>query len=135
MASLKQGEFVGSLDCGTTCVSPTEPRAQLTSRTCTDSSTRFLIFDKHADIVAQHQIEYPQYYPEPGCVFSGSLLSTRADFADDSWHEQDPDELVESCDVCITEACKALEAAGWANESVKVIGASQHHSQPKQPAD
>ena len=32
------------------------------------SSTRFLVFDKHADIVAQHQIEYPQYYPEPGCV-------------------------------------------------------------------
>jgi len=29
-------------------------------------STRFLIFDKYADIVAQYQIEYPQYYPEPG---------------------------------------------------------------------
>ncbi|OSD04688.1 glycerol kinase [Trametes coccinea BRFM310] len=85
MSNLKQGEFVGSLDCGTT-------------------STRFLIFDKYANIVAQHQIEYPQYYPEP------------------SWHEQDPDELMESCDVCITEASKALEAAGWAKESVKVIG-------------
>ncbi|KAI0664371.1 glycerol kinase [Cubamyces menziesii] len=85
MANLKQGEFVGSLDCGTT-------------------STRFLIFDKYANIVAQHQLEYPQYYPEP------------------SWHEQDPDELMESCDVCITEACKALEASGWAKESVKVIG-------------
>jgi len=47
MPALKQGEFVGSLDCGTT-------------------STRFLIFDKYADIVAQYQIEYPQYYPEPG---------------------------------------------------------------------
>ncbi|KAI0333931.1 glycerol kinase [Cubamyces sp. BRFM 1775] len=85
MANLKQGEFVGSLDCGTT-------------------STRFLIFDKYANIVAQHQLEYPQYYPEP------------------SWHEQDPDELMESCDACITEACKALEASGWAKESVKVIG-------------
>lgn len=39
-----------------------------------------------------------------------------------SWHEQDSDELIESCDTCITEACKALEAAGWAKESVKVIG-------------
>ncbi|PIL25251.1 hypothetical protein GSI_13140 [Ganoderma sinense ZZ0214-1] len=85
MSNLKQGEFVGSLDCGTT-------------------STRFLIFDKHADIVAQHQIEYPQYYPEPG------------------WHEQDPDELMNSCEVCIDEASKALEAAGWAKESVKAIG-------------
>ncbi|KAH9933511.1 glycerol kinase [Fomitopsis serialis] len=85
MSSLKQGEFVGSLDCGTT-------------------STRFLIFDQYANIVAQHQLEYPQYYPEPG------------------WHEQDPDEIVESCDTCITEACKALETSGWAKESVKVIG-------------
>ncbi|TFK85720.1 glycerol kinase [Polyporus arcularius HHB13444] len=85
MSGLKQGEFVGSLDCGTT-------------------STRFLVFDKHADIVAQHQIEYPQYYPEPG------------------WHEQDPDELVQSCEVCINEASKALEAAGWAKESIKAIG-------------
>ena len=29
---------------------------------------------------------------------------------------------MESCDVCISEACKALEAAGYASESVKVIG-------------
>ncbi|KAI0769147.1 glycerol kinase [Trametes elegans] len=85
MANLKQGEFVGSLDCGTT-------------------STRFLVFDKYANIVAQHQLEYPQYYPEP------------------SWHEQDADELMESCDTCITEATKALEQAGWAKESIKVIG-------------
>ncbi|KAI0734034.1 glycerol kinase [Fomitopsis betulina] len=85
MSSLKQGEFVGSLDCGTT-------------------STRFLIFDKYADIVAEHQIEYPQYYPEPG------------------WHEQEADEIMDSCDVCITEASKKLEAAGWSKNSVKVIG-------------
>ncbi|CCM00757.1 uncharacterized protein FIBRA_02797 [Fibroporia radiculosa] len=85
MPSLKHGEFVGSLDCGTT-------------------STRFLVFDKYADIVAQYQIEYPQYYPEPG------------------WHEQDADEIMDSCDVCITEACKALETAGWSKDSIKVIG-------------
>ncbi|PCH44100.1 glycerol kinase [Wolfiporia cocos MD-104 SS10] len=85
MSALKTGEFVGSLDCGTT-------------------STRFLIFDKYANIVASHQIEYPQYYPEPG------------------WHEQDADEIMESCDVCIAEACGALESAGWPKDSVKVIG-------------
>ena len=39
-----------------------------------------------------------------------------------SWHEQDADEIMESCDICITEACKNLEAAGWSKESVKVIG-------------
>lgn len=39
-----------------------------------------------------------------------------------SWHEQDADEIMESCDICITEACKNLEAAGWSKDSVKVIG-------------
>ena len=29
-------------------------------------STRFIVFDRYANIVAQHQIEFPQYYPEPG---------------------------------------------------------------------
>ncbi|TFK51931.1 glycerol kinase [Heliocybe sulcata] len=85
MSKLQKGEFVGSLDCGTT-------------------STRFIIFDKHAEIVAQHQIEFPQYYPEPG------------------WHEHDAVEIQESCDTCITEACNALEAGGWSKDSVKVIG-------------
>lgn len=41
-----------------------------------------------------------------------------------SWHEQDADEIMESCDICITEACKNLEAAGWSKDSVKVIGQS-----------
>ncbi|KAF8159582.1 glycerol kinase [Crassisporium funariophilum] len=85
MPSLKQGEFVGSLDCGTT-------------------SVRFIVFDKHADIVAQHQLEFPQYYPNPG------------------WHEHDADEIQQHADTCVEEAVKALEASGWAKESVKVIG-------------
>ncbi|CAL1715600.1 unnamed protein product [Somion occarium] len=85
MSALKQGEFVGSLDCGTT-------------------STRFIIFDKHADIVAQKQLEFPQYYPEPG------------------WHEHDADEIIDTCNACIDEACTELEAAGWAKDSIKVIG-------------
>lgn len=29
-------------------------------------STRFIVFDRYANIVVQHQIEFPQYYPEPG---------------------------------------------------------------------
>ena len=71
MAELKQGEFVGSLDCGTTYVYSVAYTALYNADirvSDSDRSTRFLIFDKHADIVAQHQIEYPQYYPEPGCV-------------------------------------------------------------------
>lgn len=34
------------------------------------SSTRFIIFDKHAEIIALHQLEFPQYYPHPGFVVS-----------------------------------------------------------------
>ena len=30
------------------------------------SSTRFIIFDQYANIVAQSQEEFPQYYPNPG---------------------------------------------------------------------
>jgi glycerol kinase len=31
-----------------------------------DRSARFIVFDQFANIIAQHQIEFPQYYPEPG---------------------------------------------------------------------
>ncbi|KAF7794405.1 hypothetical protein EIP86_005539 [Pleurotus ostreatoroseus] len=82
---LRHGEFVGSLDCGTT-------------------STRFMIFDRYANVVAQHQIEFPQYYPQPG------------------WHEHNVDELMETCDACIESACSELERLGWTKQSIKAIG-------------
>ncbi|KZS94632.1 glycerol kinase [Sistotremastrum niveocremeum HHB9708] len=83
--SLKQGEFVGALDCGTT-------------------SSRFIIFDQYANIVAQHQQEFPQYYDHPG------------------WHDHDADELTKVCDDCIEGGVKELAAQGYAKESIKVIG-------------
>ncbi|EIW79082.1 glycerol kinase [Coniophora puteana RWD-64-598 SS2] len=83
--SLKQGEFVGSLDCGTT-------------------SVRFIIFNEFAEIVAEHQLEFPQYYPNPG------------------WHDHDADEIWQVSVECIDKACQKLEQAGWAKSSVKVIG-------------
>ena len=64
-----------------------------------------MIFDRYANIVASHQIEFPQYYPQPG------------------WHEHDSDQIIESCDACIDQACVELEKLGWTRESVKVIGA------------
>ncbi|KAF8449222.1 hypothetical protein L210DRAFT_3387646 [Boletus edulis BED1] len=85
MAGLKRDNFVGSLDCGTT-------------------SVRFIIFDRYADIVAQSQSEFPQYYPNPG------------------WHEHDPVEIQKTSEACIAKACENLEKNGWAKESVKVIG-------------
>ncbi|KII87480.1 hypothetical protein PLICRDRAFT_43122 [Plicaturopsis crispa FD-325 SS-3] len=85
MVELKKGEFVGSLDCGTT-------------------SVRFIVFDKYANIVSQHQLEFPQYYPHPG------------------WHEHDADEILKYSETCIEEATNALEKAGYTKDSVKVIG-------------
>ncbi len=64
---LEIGEFVGSLDCGTTwvffsrCLLVVDPLFPF-------SSVRFIIFNKYADIIAQHQLEFPQYYPHPGCA-------------------------------------------------------------------
>ena len=87
MKQLQDGEFVGSLDCGTT-------------------SVRFIVFDSSARIVAQHQLEFPQYYPNPG------------------WHEHDADEIQAVSEKCIEEACKQLEENGWTKRSVKAIGES-----------
>jgi glycerol kinase len=41
----------------------------------------------------------------------------------DRWHEHDADEIQQHADACIEGAIKELEKAGWAKESVKVIGA------------
>lgn len=41
----------------------------------------------------------------------------------DRWHEHDADEIQQHADACIEGAIKELEKAGWATESVKVIGA------------
>ncbi|ADV21902.1 Glycerol kinase, putative [Cryptococcus gattii WM276] len=82
---LRNGQFIGSLDCGTT-------------------STRFIIFDKRAKIIAEHQTEFEQILPHAG------------------WHEHDPDALVEAMNECITKAVEKLEWMGWSRNSVKGIG-------------
>ncbi|KAG8743324.1 Glycerol kinase [Ceratobasidium sp. 414] len=51
-----EGEFVGAIDCGTT-------------------SARFLVFDEFANVIAEHQLEFPQYFEHPG------------------WHSHDPQEI------------------------------------------
>lgn len=78
-------EFVGALDCGTT-------------------SVRFIIFDEFANVVAEHQAEFPQYYPQPG------------------WHEHDAEEIAQTAEECITKAVEALEAKGHSKNSIKAIG-------------
>lgn len=39
--------YVGAIDQGTT-------------------SSRFLIFNKHGEVVVTHQLEFTQHYPQPG---------------------------------------------------------------------
>ena len=47
MSSSSQTQFVGAIDQGTT-------------------STRFLIFNRGGEVVALHQLEFKQIYPNPG---------------------------------------------------------------------
>ncbi|KAI0152650.1 glycerol kinase [Xylariaceae sp. FL1272] len=77
--------FVGAIDQGTT-------------------SSRFIIFNRHADPVASHQIEFENHYP-----FSG-------------WHEQDPHDIVESVENCVEEAVKQFLDKGYQKSQIKSIG-------------
>lgn len=77
--------FVGAIDQGTT-------------------SSRFLIFDQHGAVVARSQLEFQQYYPEPG------------------WHEHDPLELVASVEHCINAAVVDFEAQGHAAADIGAVG-------------
>ncbi|KAG8881907.1 Glycerol kinase [Tulasnella sp. 331] len=81
----KMGEFVGALDCGTT-------------------STRFIVFDKDANIIVQYQSEFPQYYPHPG------------------WHEHHPEELYDVTVKCLEGAAEKLREKGYSVDSIKTIG-------------
>ncbi|KAG8985328.1 Glycerol kinase [Tulasnella sp. JGI-2019a] len=82
---LEEGEFVGALDCGTT-------------------STRFIVFDKDANIVVQYQAEFPQYYPHPG------------------WHEHHPQELCDVTVECLEGTAQKLKEKGYTTSSIRVIG-------------
>lgn len=67
-------------------------------------STRFIIFDQYAKIVTEHQAEFRQIMPHAG------------------WHEQDPEDLVESMRECIAKAVEKLEFMGWSKDSIKGFG-------------
>ncbi|KAI6783616.1 uncharacterized protein J7T54_005645 [Emericellopsis cladophorae] len=77
--------FIGAIDQGTT-------------------STRFIIFNQKGEIVAQHQIEFEQIYPQPG------------------WHEHNPDELVSSVEECIDGAVAQFEKQGHSKAQIKAVG-------------
>ncbi|XP_057967797.1 glycerol kinase [Malania oleifera] len=84
--SEEEAVYVGSIDQGTT-------------------STRFIIYDKHAHPVGSHQVEFTQFYPEAG------------------WVEHDPVEILESVRVCIAKALDKATADGHNVDSgLRAIG-------------
>ena len=68
-------QYLGAVDQGTT-------------------STRFIIFDQGGAIVASHQIEHQQIFPQPG------------------WVEHDPMEIWRNTELCIEEALKKARLKG-----------------------
>ncbi|KAF2670093.1 glycerol kinase [Microthyrium microscopicum] len=78
-------ELIGAIDQGTT-------------------SSRFLIFNRQGEPVAEHQTEFKQIYPNSG------------------WHEHDPLELVSSVEGCIAGAVKDLEQKGGDLRNIKAVG-------------
>lgn len=61
----KMPTFVASIDQGTT-------------------STRFIIFDKAGNVVAQHQLEFEQIYPDSGYVLCSFASTSRSHSSQDS---------------------------------------------------
>ncbi|RGB28354.1 hypothetical protein C1646_629688 [Rhizophagus diaphanus] len=77
--------FIGSIDQGTT-------------------STRFLIFDSKGALIDYHQVEFAQYYPNPG------------------WIEHDPIDILESVYECIEKGLKKFIDKGYSVTDIKAIG-------------
>ncbi|KAI1157972.1 glycerol kinase [Nemania serpens] len=77
--------FIGSIDQGTT-------------------SSRFIIFDRWADPVVSHQIEFTNHFPHSG------------------WHEHDPIDLVASVEKCIEKATEKFLSRGYATSQIKAVG-------------
>lgn len=79
---MAEKKYVGSIDQGTT-------------------SSRFILFDKGGQIVASHQVEHTQYFPQAG------------------WVEHDPMEIWEKTQEVIR---RTLEKAGVSGEEIASVG-------------
>ncbi|CAK9823133.1 Glycerol kinase [Anthophora retusa] len=82
----RSGPFIGAIDEGT-------------------SSARFLVFDVlHRKVVASHQIEIKQKYPQEG------------------WVEQDPKEILQAVLECIKRTIEKLKDIGLSVSDIKAVG-------------
>lgn len=83
------------------------------------SSSRFMVFDKSGKVVASHQQEHKQYYPQPG------------------WVEHDPEEIWTSVTSCIDQ-CMAdynlkainISALGITNQRETTVIWNKHTGKP-----
>lgn len=82
---VESAAYIGAIDQGTT-------------------STRFIIFDRYGQIKVSHQVEFPQYYPNPG------------------WIEHDPEEIIDSIHTCLNEVSSQLHHMGIKSDQIKSIG-------------
>ncbi|KAI3504477.1 hypothetical protein L1887_25978 [Cichorium endivia] len=82
----KNETYIGSIDQGTT-------------------STRFIIYNKKAEIIGSHQVEFTQFCPQAG------------------WVEHDPMEILESVRVCVSKTIDKATADGHnIDNGLKAIG-------------
>ncbi|KAI0204573.1 glycerol kinase [Astrocystis sublimbata] len=77
--------YIGSIDQGTT-------------------STRFIIFDRWADPVASHQLEFENHFPHSG------------------WHDHDPSQLLATAETCIEKAVEQFVEKGYDVSKIRSIG-------------
>ncbi|CAH1428621.1 unnamed protein product [Lactuca virosa] len=82
----KEETFIGSIDQGTT-------------------STRFILYNKKAENIGSHQIEFTQFCPHAG------------------WVEHDPMEILESVRICVSKTIDKATANGYnIDNGLKAIG-------------
>ena len=94
--------LIASIDCGTT-------------------STRFIVFNEKADVLAVEQQEFKQ---STWALLVSHPLTACAVYEKPGWHAQDPDAMVSSCLSCIDKAVTKLEESGKGKASdIAAIGA------------
>lgn len=123
-SSLKHGEFIGSLDCGTTYIPPLVFWIPLTRKSPDRSGSSSSISTRTSSRNTRSSFRNTTLIQGK----SLSLPSLEALLIHGCrWHDHDAVEIQDHSNKCIEEATAELEKAGWAKESIKVIGMFRRH--------
>ncbi|RCI03676.1 Glycerol kinase [Rhizopus stolonifer] len=68
------------------------------------TSTRFVIFNRDGKVITYHKMEFKQHYLHPG------------------WVEHDPYDILDSIEICISQALRKLSILGYENSTISCIG-------------